>query len=243
MHFRARETCPLCRQQVAWLRVGWRRALDHDTERFQVTALIEARAAQPHAQREAQADNDELLAHALQRVEEVEAEEEEELEALAAVAAKRRKDEEQVRLRREEEAFQRHIGEELSAQWRVYLLAMALGEGGTYLAQSTAAEARSFAKQAMSCNAKVMDYPHGHILFSVGVLEAPRSRRVPPVRCEPLLQCLRAAGLGECVRCLTAGPPRTQSDVGIWQGKPARTVFVENAVRGRLLELGCCRNR
>ena len=241
-HFGSRDECPLCRRRVAWLRIGWTRARQHDSDRFEVTTLMEARAAQPHAQREAQADSDFLLAQSLQSIDEEEAEHEEVQEAIAAVAAKRRENEEREARRLEEAAFERHIGEELGALWRVFLLAMALGDGGINLVNADAAEARSLAERAGRRKLAVMDYPHGPVLFSLGVLEAPRSRRDPPVRCENLLQCLRVAGLGECVRCLTAGPPRMRSDNGIWQDKPARTVFVENAVRGRLLALGCCRN-
>ena len=238
MYFSRRTNCQTCRGPVEWLRFGWRAASNREVGRVHVAELLEAGVVDA-ATREAD-EAGPIMAEALAALEQEEADEEEAAEEQWAIAlvAERMRASQEARLAEEvEDAFERRIASELSPQWRVRLLSMAMGASAPWLAAATLLEAR---EAAMRQRARVLGVPHGHVLFGLGIWEQPKARGALPVRNEALLALLCEAGLEECVRWLTSGPAHMPDDCRVCWSKPARAVFVENAVRDRLRDVQCC---
>ena len=128
----------------------------------------------------------------------------------------------------EQRSFQRHVDLELEPTWRVWALALALG--------GEAHVTRDAAEASAAATLPVMEYPHGPTLRNLGVVALPpRSRAAAgPSRNEECLQTLCDAGLRECVRWLSA--PREETKGGVPQ-----YIYVEDAVRARLLQLCCAK--
>ena len=237
-YFAGKTRCPTCREAVCHVRIGWtprqRRALSCHS----VAQLIQARAAAPAGQLDAQMVSDEALALAVHAAEEATVEDAQRERALQRVAAQQQREHADRVADEQREAFARQIEIELSARWRVFLLGLALGAHAPDVATWTGAQAEAAASVCASRRTYVMEMPSGRVLYALGVFDQARSRRVAAERSAPLLALLRDAGLGEVVRCLTAGVARCKRDFDLWRDKPDPTVHVEKVVRERLCEVG-----